>query len=171
MRRFPRFIMPLVMLLLVHASALAQYAPERAPEGPPPTEAEMLPLPAVDSELFYEPGPCKDVAPDMDAWTKEYPGGQWVYTTEYGWLGVSDNTTTVAFEGVPYVYLYTPAWGWTWYVSPWGPGPYYYGSWVRHVWHPAGWHHGFIAHPRARRAMPHHANTGPVMDTSRERQK
>ncbi len=43
--------------------------------------------------------------------------------------------------------MYTPAYGWTWYVSPWGVGPYYYGAWVRHPWHPLGWRGGWVAHP------------------------
>jgi hypothetical protein len=53
----------------------------------------------------------------------------------------------VADEGVPYSYLYTPAYGWTWYVSPWGWGPYHYGAWVVHPWHPVGWRGGWVAHP------------------------
>jgi hypothetical protein len=51
-------------------------------------------------------------------------------------------------DGVPYTYLYTPTYGWTWYVSPWGAGPYRYGVWVRHPWHPVGWHGAWVAHPR-----------------------
>jgi hypothetical protein len=51
-------------------------------------------------------------------------------------------------EGVPYAYLYTPAYGWTWYVSPWGWGPYRYGFWVRHPWHPVGLHGYWVARPR-----------------------
>jgi hypothetical protein len=50
-------------------------------------------------------------------------------------------------EGVPYTYLYTPVYGWTWYVSPWGLGPYHYGVWVRHPWHPVGWRYGWAARP------------------------
>jgi hypothetical protein len=52
-------------------------------------------------------------------------------------------------EGVPYTYLYTPAYGWTWYVSPWGWGPYHYGLWARHPWHPVGLHGYWVGRPRA----------------------
>jgi hypothetical protein len=52
-------------------------------------------------------------------------------------------------EGTPYTYLYTPAYGWTWYVSPWGIGPYHYGIWVHHPWHPVGMHGYWVAHPHA----------------------
>jgi hypothetical protein len=45
------------------------------------------------------------------------------------------------------VYLYTPRYGWNWYVSPWGYGPYHYGIWVQHPWHPYGWHGGWVAAP------------------------
>ena len=38
-------------------------------------------------------------------------------------------STTTAVDGEPYVYLYAPAYGWTWFVSPWGVGPYRYGVW------------------------------------------
>jgi hypothetical protein len=55
----------------------------------------------------------------------------------------------VEMEGVPYTYLYTPAYGWTWYVSPWGWGPYHYGLWVRHPWHPVGLHGYWVARPGA----------------------
>ncbi|HEX8796876.1 MAG TPA: hypothetical protein VF765_38255, partial [Polyangiaceae bacterium] len=44
--------------------------------------------------------------------------------------------STVLYGGAPYTYLYTPTYGWTWYVSPWGPGRYHSGDWVRHAWHP-----------------------------------
>ena len=38
-----------------------------------------------------------------------------------------------------------PAYGWTWYVSPWGSGPYHYGAWVRRPWAPRGWHGAWVA--------------------------
>jgi hypothetical protein len=77
-----------------------------------------------------------------------YPTGQWVYVSGQGWVWVPAGSTTTDMEGVPYAYLYTPAYGWTWYVSPWGLGPYHYGLWYRHPWHPVGWHAHWVAHPR-----------------------
>ena len=71
-----------------------------------------------------------------------------MYANGYGWMWVPANAATVDDEGVPYTYLYTPTYGWTWYVSPWGPGPYRYGVWVRRPWRPVGWHGAWVAGPR-----------------------
>ena len=73
-------------------------------------------------------------------------------------MWVPANAATVDSEGVPYTYLYTPSYGWTWYVSPWGPGPYHYGVWVRRPWHPVGWHGAWVAGPRVtvRFGHPHY---------------
>jgi hypothetical protein len=60
---------------------------------------------------------------------------------------VPNNAGNAVVEGVPYVYLYTPAYGWTWYVSPWGFGPYRYGVWVHRPWRPVGWRAGWVARP------------------------
>jgi hypothetical protein len=65
-----------------------------------------------------------------------------------GWVWVPAGTSTEFVEGAPYAYLYTPAYGWTWYISPWGPGAYHYGVWVSHPWRPVGWRGGWAAHPR-----------------------
>jgi hypothetical protein len=62
-------------------------------------------------------------------------------------MWVPNQAGNVVVEGVPYAYLYTPSYGWTWYVSPWGFGPYYYGVWVRHPWRPVGWRYGWVARP------------------------
>ncbi len=110
-------------------SAFAQSAPQPVPQGvqaaPPPGEA----------------------APPAAQWTYSYPTGQWVYTSDNGWVWVPADAAPTVVEGVPYAYLYTPAYGWTWYVSPWGWGPYRYGAWVRHPWRPYGWRGGWVAHP------------------------
>lgn len=81
------------------------------------------------------------------------PQGQWVNTAQYGWIWVPAGTTSVAIGDVPSVYMYTPTYGWTWYASPWGWGPFAYGAWVSQpgafgfrVWHRGaygwGWHMG-----------------------------
>jgi hypothetical protein len=88
-----------------------------------------------------------------------YPTGSWVYAADRGWVWVPVGTDTNVVDGVPYAYLYTPAYGWTWYVSPWGWGPYRYGAWVGHPWRPVGWRGGWVAHPRVvtRIGAPHYA--------------
>lgn len=94
--------------------------------------------------------------------------GQWVYTDQYGWIWVPEGATTVYVQEQPYVYLYTPVYGWTWYGSPWGPGRYYYGPWVHHVWGaPRVWHRGgwyaphVVVRPRVY-AAPHVYRGGSV---------
>jgi hypothetical protein len=95
---------------------------------------------AADSESVALPPPPVDqeVPPPETRWVASYPTGQWVFTSTYGWIWVPAGSATEAVEGTPYVYLYTPAHGWTWYVSPWGWGPYHYGVWVRRPWLPRG---------------------------------
>jgi hypothetical protein len=109
--------------------------PGSAGSAPPPPNASAAvapaPPPAQQSPLVYS-----------------YPAGQWVYLSGQGWVWVPSGAAATETHGVPYVYLYTPAYGWTWYVSPWGWGPYRYGLWVRHPWHPAGLHGYWVAHPR-----------------------
>lgn len=94
--------------------------------------------------------PAASTAPSVQATAAApatpLPHGQWVYTSEYGWIWVPEGATTVAVDDVPYVYLYTPEYGWTWYVSPWGWGPFYVGEWVARPWHPRVWH-GWVAAP------------------------
>ena len=116
------------------------------PTAPPQSSGEG-PLPPLPSQApKYAPAP-DDGAPPAAEWTVVHPSGQWVFTSEYGWIWVPNGAGSVAVEGTPYVYLYTPSYGWTWYVSPWGIGPYRYGVWVRHPWHPVGWRGGWVAHP------------------------
>lgn len=100
----------------------SQQAPATQPNAPPPPP----PAPAA-----AQPAP---------------PSGRWVSTADHGWVWVPSNATTVNVDGVPYAYLYTPAVGWTWYVSPWGWGPFHYGVWVRRPWHPAGVHYWVAPH-------------------------
>jgi hypothetical protein len=117
--------------------------------------ASATPPPSVPAPASPPPPPpVQDTAPSGAASSTgaplvySYPTGQWVYTVGQGWVWVPADATPVQNEGVPYVYLYTPAYGWTWYVSPWGWGPYRYGAWYRHPWHPVGMHGYWVARPR-----------------------
>lgn len=133
------------------AASSAQSAPTASPSET--SGATTGPLPALPNETPpAAPATAPTVtvveaAPPQTTWVYQYPTGQWVYMADYGWVWVPAGAEQVDEEGVPYVYLYTPRWGWTWYVSPWGPGPYHYGIWVRHPWHPYGWRGGWVAHP------------------------
>jgi hypothetical protein len=124
-------------------------APPSAPPAPPPANVAASPGAPPPGAAPNEPMPPAQEAPPSSAqWAHEYASGRWVYADGYGWMWVPANTNSVDSDGVPYTYLYTPTYGWTWYVSPWGPGPYRYGGWVRRPYHPAGWHGAWVAHPR-----------------------
>ncbi len=76
------------------------------------------------------------------------PGGQWVYTDQYGWIWMPYGESYASFPagtiGEPYMYVYGPALGWSWVVAPWlwgyGPQPYFgsYG-YARFGWYGGGW--------------------------------
>jgi hypothetical protein len=137
-----------------------QSAPPPAPPPPPPApSAEIAPLPEPYTQA--NPGVPADAPlpppaaaaqgapppPDPSSFVQTYPTGQWVYLSGQGWVWIPNDTTATDMDGVPYSYLYTPAYGWTWYVSPWGVGPYHYGVWARHPWHPIGRHGYWVARP------------------------
>jgi hypothetical protein len=48
--------------------------------------------------------------------------GQWVYVDGEGYVWVPADTTPYVVGDVPYVYLYTPSFGWGWVASPWRYG-------------------------------------------------
>jgi hypothetical protein len=136
-------------------------------EGPqPPAPPPPPPIPASEAEPYTQanpngppvasaqpppPAPAAAQAPLVQT----YPTGQWVYLTGQGWVWVPSGATAVEEGGVPYAYLYTPAYGWTWYVSPWGMGPYVYGPWVWHPWHPVGFHGYWVARPHVTVRLGH----------------
>lgn len=101
-----------------------------------PALASAQEVVAQAPEVNYAPPPP---APQTEA------AGQWVDTDAYGWIWVPNNTETVDVNAQPYAYVYTPTYGWTWYVSPWGRGRYYAGPWVHahygapHVWYGGRW--------------------------------
>ena len=66
---------------------------------------------------------------------------------DYGWIWVPGGARTEEVDGVPYAYLYTPSYGWTWYLSPWGFGAYFEGPWIYHPWRPWGWRGVWVAPP------------------------
>jgi hypothetical protein len=144
------------------------YEPATPPYPPPPPPTFALeplpePYPATGPSPSGSPpdaaapaASCPPGAPPEaqgatadPALVRAFATGQWVYLVDRGWIWVPADSTTADVDGVPYVALYTPSFGWTWYVSPWGLGPYHYGVWFRHPWHPPGAHGYWVAHPRA----------------------
>jgi hypothetical protein len=136
MRTIAAAVGSLVLSLGVTSTALAQYAP-------PPPQAVVRP---------------HEVAPNPETrWVHSYSTGQWVYTSDYGWVWVPNGASSTLVDGVPYAHLYTRGHGWTWYVSPWGFGTYRYGEWVTHPWRPNGWHDSdWVAHPQVVTRIHHH---------------
>jgi hypothetical protein len=118
-------------------------APAEGPSGTPQQPGTPPPPPA-STQAATSPPP-----PGQTPLVQPYPTGQWVYLSGQGWVWVPAGATATEMDGVPYSYLYTPAYGWTWYVSPWGWGPYVYGPWYRHPWHPVGLHGYWLARPGA----------------------
>jgi len=60
--------------------------------------------------------------------------GEWIYTAQCGYLWVPSNATTYVMDGAPAAFMYTEEFGWTWYGSPWGEGPFKLGAWVARPW-------------------------------------
>jgi hypothetical protein len=155
-------------LLMGCGGALDDEPPATPPPPPPPPAVEPQPAPEPYTEGAPTPPPASDAQPSPATapaapatpppavapggqpsapLVYTYPTGQWVYVAGQGWVWVPSGANTAEVEGVPYAYLYTPSYGWTWYISPWGLGPYHYGVWYRHPWHPVGWHSHWVAHP------------------------
>jgi hypothetical protein len=107
--------------------------------------AAAAPLPPLPTQAPQYAPTSPSVPPSASEWVRSYPEGQWVYHSAYGWIWIPSGATSTGIDGVPYTYLYTPRFGWTWYISPWGWGHYHYGLWVTR---PAGWRHIWVAHPR-----------------------
>jgi len=154
------------------------------PQGAPPPPPEVTPGPPVT-----EPTPPSQ-APTPYVQQSPAPApasaGQWVYTSQYGWIWMpyGDAYTYLPAGGAaPDMYVYYPAFGWTWVTAPWvwglGPRPYFgvvgftrfgwygrgFGRWYgfapRYVaWGPRGYWAGgrwiapHVAYPRV---VPHYA--------------
>ncbi len=139
--------------------ALLAQANEPAPEAAPES-AESSSPPAPAQTPAPPPGQTPPPPQTRAQPTGSQPAlsGQWVYTDQYGWVWMpyADAYTYVPPDGYgePYMYLYYPAFGWTWVVAPWvwgwGPWPHFgiYGplhfAWYGHGWwrSPWRWHHG-----------------------------
>lgn len=122
--------------------------------GAPVEPPKVSGLPELPSSApIYAPD---DPAPPAGDRTVTYSNGQWVNADGYGWMWVPNGSSTVVVEQVPYSYFYTPSYGWNWYVSPWGPGAYRYGGWVRRPYRPYGYRGGWVASPHV------HARIGPT---------
>ena len=98
-----------------------------APDMMPPAPPQQPPAPPVQSQGQTQPE-MQQPAPAAQATA----GGQWVYTSEYGWVWMPyGNQYTYegsANDAYPYSYVYYPSYGWMWLAAPWvwGWGAYPY---------------------------------------------
>jgi hypothetical protein len=132
------------------------------PEPPPPPQA-----PAATAYTYETPAPAPAA-----------PAGQWVYTTQYGWIWAPYDASYTYVPGadVAYTFAYYPRIGWRWVASPWvlglGPtpvwgrlGPVHF-AWYGHpgfhgrVIAPGGWYGHPVNRPAPRVAW--HGSFGRV---------
>jgi len=125
----------LPLILASAGSAMAQSADNVQVEAAP--QAQVPPGYPQQGYQGQDPG-APPPAPQVAAQS----GGEWQYIDGEGWVWVPAGAQTYAVDNTPYVYLYTPSYGWTWYASPWGWGPYYRGAWNHNpYWGRGGWAH------------------------------
>lgn len=119
-----RFLVSLVLASMLTASSqLALASAVQAQDG----------ATAPPSPVYETPAQQQAAAQPPPAQVAVVAQGQWVGTAQ-GWIWVPAGTTTYAINDVPYAYFYMPTYGWGWYASPWGFGPYAYGPWVGRAW-------------------------------------
>jgi hypothetical protein len=102
--------------------------PEPAASTLPPPPASTLPPPPV-----HVSAPPLPMAPPQAERVNVAPiDGQWVYTSQYGWLWMpfAPQFVHVPPGGAPpQMFVYYPAFGWQWVVAPWvwglGPQPFF----------------------------------------------
>ncbi|MEI9937913.1 MAG: hypothetical protein WDO69_11910 [Pseudomonadota bacterium] len=152
---------PLALSLVCNA-ALSQAQESPAAESTVPAEP-----PAPPASVAPEAPPAAAVTP---APAPPVPAGQWVYTSQYGWLWMPYGqayTYVQPDSDAAYTYAYYPAYGWQWVASPWifglGPAPYWgvHGrvgfTWYAHPWfHPAYAYHGNAYHGGVYRTGAYH---------------
>ena len=163
-------------VLLVAAPALVSAQAAEGDNAFPPPPPEAAPMQGVNpaepqpSEAPPPPPQAPTVAPPPATAQSASPTGQWVYTSQYGWLWMpyAEQYTYVPSDPQVYpdMYVYYPVYGWRWVVAPWvygyGPAPYWgiwgphYFVWYSHPWfrvggywgwggyHGWGYYHGWI---------------------------
>ena len=136
--------LPVVLVVsLLSSPTLAQVDEEEVAGdyAAAPAEPDATP-PPPDAAAAAASEPVRPIARSSD-W------GQWVYTAQYGWVFMpygDGYTTAVDGYADPYMYVYGPAFGWTWVAAPWlcgwGPWPYFgvVGPWG-FGWYGHGIHH------------------------------
>lgn len=124
-----------IIAALVLATSLAALADDAPPTPPPAAPPDVAPI-AQDLSAGPSQGQPAPIA------SSTVPAGQWVYTTQYGWVYMpyDDAYASVPVNGTPSMYVYTANVGWGWVASPWlmGIGPsLYFGTYgyARYRWY------------------------------------
>lgn len=140
---------PILLLSFALATgALAQSAPPTAAptSQPPPPPPSAPPVGQPMESPAAPPG-----APQPSSAT----AGEWVYTTQYGWVWMpydQQYTHVVEDSGVAYEFVYYPSFGWRWVVAPWvfgvGPAPHFAHGPAHFAWYARPW---FKRHPLVHR--------------------
>jgi hypothetical protein len=101
--------------------------PTQPPEMQPPAPPAQPPAPPVEAQVQSQPQVQQPAGGSPGA-----GAGQWVYTSEYGWIWMPYGNQ-YTYEGTPndaypYSYVYYPSYGWMWLAAPWvwGWGAYPY---------------------------------------------
>jgi hypothetical protein len=134
---------PSVAYLGVLASCVMFAVPALAQESPGAEQPPGSAAPFVQPQIQGQVG--------IDAAAVPAAQGEWVDQGD-GPVWVPAGATAYTVGSQPYVYLYTPVYGWGWYHSPWGWGAYSRGPWLS-----AHWGRGWRVGPGVRWASPHAA--------------
>lgn len=158
-------------------------APPPPPEPPPVARAEIIeapglpdtprtaaPPPVPQAQVIQVPAPAPIERPGVQltaAPPRAAVDGQWVYTTQYGWvwMAYAQSYTYVPDDGDAVMYVYGPTFGWQWVAAPWvfdlGPAPYWGVRgrsafiWYSHPWfarrpYPRAYYHRHYVYDRPR---------------------
>lgn len=100
--------------------------------------AQLVVSPSVPTPALLPVVPMQPPPPPVPVYsarsalvtTPAVSGGQWVYTSQYGWLYIPYGSHYVVTHATgPHAYVYYPSRGWRWVSSPWvvgaGPFPYF----------------------------------------------
>lgn len=100
-----------------------------ASAAPAPAEAKT---PRIRTTVASDARPVSSETKPEEPPRFVYETGEWVRAVDYGWIWIPKDLTVSSSGSESYVYLYTPLYGWSWYLAPWGSGPYRWGSWAVH---------------------------------------
>lgn len=123
-----------------------------SPQVTPPPPPSAIPAPPRGQVTAPAPGA-----------TPALPAGQWVFTSQYGWVFLpygSSYTSVLPDARLAWTYGYGPTLGWSWLSAPW-----IFGLGVTPYWGPLGprgfgWYGPYFRAPLVFRPWPHFRSHG-----------